>query len=154
MRKVNTTRFGEIEVEDEDVLKFPQGIPAFEDEHEFRMIPYPPGEDTPYAFLQSLTTPSLAFLMADPFRFFFDYSFEIDDESLETLGSPKQDDIAIYTILTLPDGKVEDMTANLMAPVVINSHTMTAKQVVLERSRYQTKHRLFPAKDEESKSDE
>ncbi len=145
MRKVNTLRFGEIEVEDEDVVHFPQGIPAFEDEHEFRIIPYPPGEDTPYAFLQSLTSPELAFLMADPFRFFVDYSFEIDDDSLEKLGSPKQEDLGIYVILTLPEGKVEEMTANLMAPVVINAANMQAKQVVLERSRYTTKHRLFPA---------
>lgn len=143
MKKVNTLRFGEIEVDDEDIVHFPHGIPAFEDEHEFRVIPYPLGEETPYAFLQSLQTPELAFLMADPFRFFADYTFEIDDDSLSSLGSPKQEDLGIYVILTLPDGKVEDMTANLMAPVVINANNMQAKQVVLERSRYTTKHRLF-----------
>ena len=54
MRKVNTLRFGEIEVSEEDVVNFAEGIPAFEEEHEFRIIPYPPGEETPYAFLQSL----------------------------------------------------------------------------------------------------
>ena len=145
MRTVNTLRFGQIEVDDEDVVHFKNGIPAFEDEHEFRIIPYPPEEDTPYAFLQSLTTPELAFLMADPFKFFADYSFEIDDESLSELGSPSQEHLGIYVILTLPDGKVDEMTANLMAPVVINAANMKAKQVVLDRSRYNTKHRLFPA---------
>ena len=145
MRKVNTLRFGEIEVEDEDIVHFENGIPAFEDEHEFRIIPYPPDQETPYAFLQSLKTPNLAFLMADPFKFFADYSFEIDDDSLEKLGSPKQEDVGIYVIITVPDGKVEEMTANLMAPVVINAANMKAKQVVLDRSRFNTKHRLFPA---------
>ena len=144
MRKVHTLRFGDIEVEDEDVVYFANGIPAFEDEHEFRIIPYPPEEETPYAFLQSLKTPELAFLMADPFKFFADYSFEIDDDSLAKLGSPRQEDLGIYVIITMPEGKVEEMTANLMAPIVINAANMQAKQIVLERSRFTTKHRLFP----------
>ena len=149
MRKVNTLRFGGIEVEEEDVVHFKNGIPAFEDEHEFRIIPYPPEEETPYAFLQSLQTPELAFLLADPFKFFGDYSFEIDDESLAALGSPKQEDLGIYVIITMPEGKVEEMTANLMAPVVINAANMQAKQIVLDRSRYTTKHRLFPTSGQE-----
>ena len=38
--KIKTTRFGEIEVEDEKIVHFKDGIPAFDDEHEFIVIPY------------------------------------------------------------------------------------------------------------------
>ena len=55
MKKVNTLRFGEIEVEEEKVVHFEDGIPAFEDEHEFLIIPY--DDESPYVFLQSITTP-------------------------------------------------------------------------------------------------
>ncbi|WP_033171350.1 flagellar assembly protein FliW [Selenomonas sp. ND2010] len=149
MKKVNTLRFGEIEVAEEKVVHFEDGIPAFEDEHEFLIIPY--DDESPYVFLQSITTPDLAFLMTMPFVFFPDYEFELDDESQNKLGIKTQEDMLIYTLLTIPGGKVAEMTANLMAPVVLNQNTMQARQVVLDKSRYTTKHRLFPENKEENK---
>ena len=55
----------------------------------------------------------------------------------------------IYTILTLSGTEIRDLTANLMAPIVINTTTRKAKQIVLERSAYTTKHRLFSAEKED-----
>jgi flagellar assembly factor FliW len=142
MKKVNTLRFGEIEIDEEKIVHFEDGIPAFEEEHEFVIIPY--DEESPYVFLQSLATPDLAFLMTMPFVFFPEYEFELDDESQAKLGIEKQEEMLIYSLLTIPGGKVSDMTANLMAPVVINTTNMQARQIVLDKSRYTTKHRLFP----------
>lgn len=142
MRKVNTARFGEIEVDEERIVHFAQGLPAFEEEREFLVIPY--DETSPYVFLQSLATPDLAFLMTIPFIFFSEYEFEIDDDTLKKLGITEQEELLIYVLLTLPGGKVQEMTANLMAPIVINTTNMQARQIVLDKSRYHTKHRLFP----------
>lgn len=147
MKKVNTLRFGEIEVEEDKIVHFEHGIPAFDEEHEFLIIPY--NEESPYVFLQSLNTPDLAFLMTMPFVFFPDYEFEIDDETQARLGITKQEDMLVYTLLTIPGGRVQDMTANLMAPVLINTQNMQAIQLVLDKSRYTTKHRLFPEKKED-----
>lgn len=147
MKKVNTLRFGEVEVDEAKIVHFADGIPAFEDEHEFVIVPY--DEESPYVFLQSMTTPDLAFLMTIPFVFFPDYEFEIDDENQEKLELTRQEDMIIYTLLTVNGGKVKDMTANLMAPVVLNTANMQARQIVLDRSSYTTKHRLFPEKKEE-----
>lgn len=144
MRKINTLRFGELEIEEQDVVRFADGIPAFEDEHEFVVLPYEEG--TPYMFLQSMTTPELAFLMTDPFVFFPDYSFELDDENLEKLAINSMDDVLVCTLISVPRSGVADMTTNLLAPVVINRHTMQARQIVLEKTQYTTKHRLFPEK--------
>ena len=142
MRKINTMRFGEIEEDESKIVHFPQGIPAFEDEHEFVIIPYDP--ESPYVFLQSAVTPELAFLMTMPFVFFPDYEFSLDDAVVENLGVRAAEDLLVYSLLTIPDGNIKTMTANLLAPVVINRKTMQARQVVLEKSRYTTKHRLFP----------
>ena len=147
MKKVNTLRFGEIEIDEEKIVHFEDGIPAFEEEHEFVIIPY--DEESPYVFLQSLATPDLAFLMTMPFVFFPEYEFELDDESQAKLGIEKQEEMLIYSLLTIPGWKVSDMTANLMAPVVINTTNMQARQIVLDKSRYTTKHRLFPEKKED-----
>lgn len=144
MRKINTLRFGELEIEDQNVVRFADGIPAFEDEHEFVVLPYEEG--TPYMFLQSMMTPELAFLMTDPFVFFPDYSFELDDENMEKLAINSMDDVLVCTLISVPRSGVADMTTNLLAPVVINRHTMQARQIVLEKTQYTTKHRLFPEK--------
>ena len=144
MRKINTLRFGELEIEEQDVVRFADGIPAFEDEHEFVVLPYEEG--TPYMFLQSMMTPELAFLMTDPFVFFPDYSFELDDENMEKLAINSMDDVLVCTLISVPRSGVADMTTNLLAPVVLNRHTMQARQIVLEKTQYTTKHRLFPEK--------
>lgn len=142
MRKVYTSRFGEIEVDEKKIVHFKNGIPAFEEEHEFIVLPYE--EESPYYFMQSLKSPDLAFVLTIPFLFFPEYSFEIDEETIKELGINNSDQIFYYTMITIPNGSIRNMTANLVAPIVINSGTMQAKQVVLEKSNYTTKHRLFP----------
>ena len=142
MLKVNTSRFGEIEVNENNVVKFENGIPAFEGENEFVILPY--DQESPYYFMQSLRSPYLAFLLTNPFLFFPDYTFEIDDETLAELEIKNQENVEYFSMITIPNGSIRYMTANLLAPVVINTDNMRAKQVVLEKSNYTTKHRLFP----------
>jgi len=142
MRKVYTSRFGEIEVDEKKVVHFKDGIPAFEDEHEFVILPYE--EDSPYYFMQSLKSPDLAFLLTIPFLFFNDYTFELDDTVVADLGIEDSENVFYYTMVTIPNGSIRYMTANLLAPIVLNGANMRAKQVVLEKTNYTTKHRLFP----------
>ncbi len=142
MSKVYTSRFGEIEVDEQKIVHFKNGIPAFEEEHEFIILPY--DEESPYYFMQSLRSPDLAFLLTIPFIFFPEYTFEIDEETVQELDITNRDEIFYYTMVTIPNGSIRYMTANLLAPIVLNSKNMHAKQVVLEKSNYTTKHRLFP----------
>ena len=125
MRKIYTSRFGELEVDEAKVVYFQNGIPAFENEHEFIVLPY--DEESPYYFMQSLNSPDLAFLLTIPFLFFPDYSFEIDDATIRELDVKNSDKLLYYSMITIPNGSIRYMTANLLAPVVIN-----------------IEHRLFP----------
>ena len=142
MRKIATNRFGELEIEDSKIVHFPLGIPAFEEEREFVLLPY--DENSPYYYLQSAQRAELSFLLTEPFVFFPDYTVEIDDATLTELEIKNQDHVEIYTMLTIPNGSVRYMTANLLAPIVINSENMQARQIVMDKSNYKTKHRLFP----------
>ena len=152
MRKITTTRFGEIEEDESKMVHFAAGLPAFEDEHEFIIIPY--DEESPCVFLQSVTTPDLAFLMAIPFIFFPDYEFRLEDDVLESLALERQEDLLLYTLLTIPGSDIREMTANLLAPIVINSRTNEGRQIVLDKSSYRTKHKLFSKKTEDRKESE
>lgn len=138
---VKTTRFGEIEIQQDKIIVFKQGIPGFEEETQFVIMPYE--ENSPFFLLQSVKTDFLAFLMTDPFKFFADYEFNIDDDNLLELGIEHTEEVAIFSMVTVRDANVRNMTANLVAPVVINMGNNCGKQIVLEKSPYKTQHRVF-----------
>lgn len=144
MKKLSTTRFGKIEIDETKIINFAEGIPAFDAEKEFVIIPY--SQDAPFFFLQSVKTPDLAFLMANPFVFFEDYEFTINDESLQKLKLKDQKDLLIYCLLTIPESNIKKATANLLAPIIINQVNHQGMQLILENSPYNTRHLLINKK--------
>ncbi len=133
---VKTLLFGDIEVDDEYKIEFVSPILGFEDEREFILIKEK--EDFPFLWLQSLKTPELAFLLIDPFVFFPEYVIELDD-------SYKDRPIIIYVIVTLNED-FRLSTANLVAPIIIDTESKKASQIILENSPYTTRHYLFENK--------
>jgi len=142
MKRIKTLRFGEIEEDESKIIHFAQGLPAFEEEHEFILILQ--NMDSPYVFLQSVKTPELAFLMTRPFVFFPSYEFTLPEMTREQLALQDSKDVDVYTLITIPEGQIQKMTTNLLAPIVINKCNYEAQQVILERTNYLTKHALFP----------
>ncbi len=143
--KINTVRFGEIEVLERQVFTFANGLPGFPDEREFAFLPHDDKtDDKPtFAYLQSLMTPELTFLLADPFAFFPDYEFIIDDETEQGLGTSASNLPMVWSIAMVLNN-VEDMTVNLVAPVLFNVENRQAVQMILDNNKYNTRHRLFP----------
>lgn len=138
---VNSTRFGQLEFAEDEIIRFPDGLPGFTDQTAFAVIPHSP--DSPFVFFQSVGDPDLTFLMVAPFAFFSDYEFELDDGSVQALGIDDPKDVKVFNIVTVPE-KTEEMTTNLLAPIVVNWCRRLARQTVLEKTAYTTKHRLFP----------
>jgi flagellar assembly factor FliW len=140
--KIATKYHGDIEIHEQDIVRFQQGIPGFLEEKQFVLLPL---ADTPFVILQSIKTPALGFVMIEPFSYFPTYEIELDDNTLEQLQITGEQDVALYVILTVAD-PFDDTTANLQAPIVINVHKLLGKQVILTNTDYKTKHRLFPEK--------
>jgi flagellar assembly factor FliW len=138
---IHSTRLGELEVSDDMMIDFSYGVPGFPDEKTFVFLPYK--EESPFAFLQSTAEPNLTFLVVDSFTFFRDYEFTLPDEIVAELGLSTDNVPQIYNIVRVPE-KSEEMTANLLAPIVINMKDRKAMQIVLEMTPYSTRHRLFP----------
>ena len=138
---VKSTRFGEQEVPENLVLTFDEGIPGFPEETAFAFLGFHP--ESPFAYLQSTKDPDLTFLIVDPFAFFKDYGFELDDEFAKKMGYKEGAAVAVFNIVSVPSN-FEEMTANLVAPLVVVWETRKAVQFVLQNSAYNTRHRLFP----------
>ncbi|WP_062237769.1 flagellar assembly protein FliW [Fictibacillus sp. FJAT-27399] len=136
---------GDIEIEQKDVITFEHGIPGFEEETEFVILPF---EDTPFSILQSVTTPGLAFVTADPFTYFPGYDFTLPESVVNGLAIKEQQDVFVQVIVTLRD-ELKESTANLQAPVIINKMKSLGKQVVLNDNQYTSRHLIFTAVAEE-----
>ncbi|MGE1114259.1 flagellar assembly protein FliW [Priestia megaterium] len=138
--KISTSYHGDIEIDNQQTLTFNQGIPGFLEETEFVILPLPEAEA--FQVLQSIQTKELAFIITDPFQFFSDYDFHLEPQEIEKLQLQQAEDAAVYVLLTMSDS-MEKITANLQAPVIINTKQQLAKQVILMNTAYETKHRLF-----------
>ena len=138
---IQSTRFGPLEIAETDIINFPHGIPGFPDEKTFAAVVSDP--DSPFSFLQSTTEANLTFLLADPFTFFNDYEFTLDDEVARELGVSPEKPPQIFIIATVKE-KLENMTVNLLAPLVINGQGRIGRQIVLDKSDYGTRQPLFP----------
>jgi flagellar assembly factor FliW len=138
--KIDTKYHGEIEVKSEDVLIFEHGIPGFGEERRFVLLPLP--ENEWFHIMQSVQTPELGFVVTDPFVFFKEYDFELDQASVELLAHPSEKEVQVLNILTIRE-TLHESTANLQAPIIINLANRKGKQVILTNSDYQTKHLIF-----------
>ncbi|MCT8140149.1 flagellar assembly protein FliW [Anaerobacillus sp. CMMVII] len=138
---IKTKYLGEVEINEESIIKFENGIPSFLDEKQFVLLPF--GQETPLYILQSVITPELGFVCVSPFQFFPDYQVKLSDSNLEALVIEKEEDVALYVILTVQD-PFTDTTANLQGPIVINTKKQKAKQILLSETNYRTKHLLMP----------
>jgi flagellar assembly factor FliW len=134
------TKFQEvIEIQESDIMNFEQGLPGFEEEKEFVLLPI---EGTELSLLQSIQTKDLAFITTDPFHFFKQYNFEISKADLEYLEIKDQKDVFVQVIITVVD-PYEKSTANLQAPLIQNVKNNKSKQIILSDSKYRTKHLLI-----------
>lgn len=136
--------WGELEVGEEEVYHFSKGLPGFDEENQFVLIPW---EDTPFIYLQSIKEPDLSFLLVSPFIFAPDYSFELPEADRAELGISEE--VSVFSIVTI-QSEVSKSTMNLLAPVVLNPSKRTGKQVVLHQSSYGTRHQIWPARDTSS----
>lgn len=131
--KLKTAYMGEVEVDPSTFLTFDHGIPGFEDEKQFAILPI---EDNPaFHVLQSTKTEALAFIVTNPYVLTTDYSFDIDEATVHTLHITDEKEVAVFAIVSLKETLAQS-TINLKAPIVLNTTNNKAKQVILANDAY------------------
>ena len=137
---IKTSRFGEIDIDENRIIYFSEGLVGFPDDKKYVVLEHKPG--SPFMWLQSLISPGLAFVIMNPFQVYPEYLKEISPEEEKVLKPGENDNVMIFTIVTIPGGKAEDSSVNLMAPVVIDPAANEGKQVILANSDYNHRHPL------------
>jgi len=141
--KVNTSRFGTLDIPQNKIIHFPDGLYGFEKETEFTLLPFNPNVESPMEWMQSLKSSHLAFVITDPYLYLLDYKLKLSEEDKKRVKLEGQELFLTRTIVTIPENYLE-MTANLIAPLVINKDKGVAKQFVLTSMDYDTRHYLLP----------
>jgi len=139
--KIETTRFGELEVEDTQCVEFPEGILGFNNFHQYAIIPHQDGDIL--WWLQSREIKELAFLICDPLIFKPDYQVSIKHEDLGKIDAESVDSCDVWVILNV-SGEEGTISANLKGPIILNREKRLARQIVLDDERYGVRTPLLP----------
>lgn len=135
--KLSTKYFGEIDIDDSEIINFEGGMPGFEYLTKFVVIKQ---EDIIIDWIQSVED-DITFPIINPFLANKEYEFKIPDNTIKKLEIEEHEDISIYTIVTIPEN-IEEMRTNLQAPIIINNKTKKGKQLILDE-RYPLRYMIF-----------
>lgn len=132
-KRIESRNFGSISFESKDVLEVPEGVLGFSHLSRFLLIE---SEDfEPFKFLQSIEEPVICFPLIDPILVDTSYRLELKPEAQKELGLGNPEEGLVYSVVTLA-GDAQGATANLCAPLVINTSNMRGSQVILFDSEY------------------
>ena len=138
--KIATTRFGDLQVDEKDILNFKEGILGFENLTQFFIVD--PGDNTLILWLQSIQDGSVAFPVIEPKIFNPNYVAKLLPSELQSLQLDSLAAAKIYSILTIPQDVVQ-MSANLKAPIIINSSSNLARQIVLQDNKLSVRFEMY-----------
>lgn len=140
MVNVKTTRFGDIEVNEADIVQLPTGLIGFPELKSYVLLDH--DKDSPFKWLQSLDDGAIAFVLINPLMFKPDYLVEVSEAEVADLALENEEDAIISVIITMPSNP-QNMTANLKAPLVFNLKNRRGKQLILNASEYTTRHNIM-----------
>ena len=117
MQQIETSRFGNVKIQDDQILNFPRGLIGFADVMQYALIPAPDNDG--FFWLQAVGVPDLEFLVTDPQPFFKDYEVPIREETQADLQLADTKD---GRVLVICNRVGEWLTGNLLGPLVITVH--------------------------------
>ncbi len=128
--EVHDTRFGTLDVNEEEIIRLDNGLMGFPNSTRYIMFPY--ADDSSFFWLQSVDEPEIAFIVINPFDFFNDLVFEVGDDDAAGISLERGEDVEIFTLVTIPDGAPEEMRTNLAGPVVVNVNNRQGCQILVK----------------------
>lgn len=144
---IQSATLGTMEVREEEVIRFEQGLPGFE--HLVRFVLAEVGEGLPFYLLQSLEEANISFLIVDPFLYYPEYEVVLTASLQEELGIKDHTMAAIMCIVTTP-ADVLQSTVNLQAPLIMNTEQRLGRQYIMNGTDYHTRHVLIRSQSADS----
>ena len=135
--RIVSRRFGTYDIPTSQIIRFPEGLVGLPEIREVALLE-PRNPASPFRYLLCVNHPEVAFVVCAPDDFFPGYSAEVPKPEY---GGPE--DVVVLALVTVPE-RPREMTANLLAPLVIDCRRREGRQLVLDAARFTTRHRLLP----------
>jgi flagellar assembly factor FliW len=140
---VKTKYFGEVDLDEKKILTFDNGMMGFEELKKYAILyDIEKEQKSTISWLQSLDETELAFPVINPLLVDENYDPTVKEEYLEPLGAFKETDLVVLLTVTVPE-KIENITANFKAPIIINAATAKGCQVIVENQDYKIKQEIY-----------
>lgn len=139
--EINTRDFGIIEVQNDAVYEFPDGLYGFEDDKRFAIFENTV-EEISFLYLQSMDHIVPCFLVFEPWDLHPDYQPVLSKEDMELCQADNIDDLIFLVIASVPSS-IEELSINIKSPVVLNPKTKEARQVILQNPEYTVRYLPF-----------
>lgn len=137
---IDTKPFGKIEIDEKQIVEFPDGILGFEFEKKFAILDSK--EHVPFKWMQAFSEPTLAFVIIRPSDFSIEYELSVSQSDIEALKVDDTDELLVFAIVTIPSDPSQ-MTANLQGPILINPKERIGRQAISLNEKYRVKHRIL-----------
>jgi flagellar assembly factor FliW len=140
--ETNSKLFGKINYVKENIIYFEEGLIGIPDKKNFILIEKE--NFKPFSYLQCVDDGSFILVVINPILVIKDYKFEIYKDDLASVGLTENDtdNLSLLGIVIMAD-KIENVTVNLRAPIIININTKHAKQVILQNNDYSVEEPLI-----------
>ncbi len=143
MKKIKSRVLGEIEVDEATQLNFNGSILGFEEYNDFYILDNNSDKDSIFKILQSSENEDLSWIVLSPFAAFPDYELDVHDEDVKSLNIESEKDVIALVMVTIVNNDYENMTVNLLGPIIINLKNNLGKQCIIKSNKYTTKHKLL-----------
>ena len=140
--QILTKIFGEITIDDDKIIQFPNGIIGFPNLTDFTLVHDEDKGTDSIHWLQSIQEPAFAMPVMDPLIVCPDYNPEVDDELLGIIGEIVPEELLVLVTVTVPKDLTK-MSVNLKGPIIINAAEKKALQVIVEGDEYQVKFPIY-----------
>jgi len=138
--QIETVRFGAVEIDEAKLITFNDGIPGLEAYCKYALLQFE--ESYPIIWLQSVDEGGICLPVLDTFAVLTGYVFDIADEDVRELELKGPEELHVVSVLVIPE-EIQGMTANLAAPIIINTVSGKAKQIMLNGSDYNVRAPVF-----------
>lgn len=135
--QIETKFHGQIQIDSQMIYQFPTGLPGFEEQHQFVILPID-GNDT-FQVMQSTEEAGVAFVVANPYAFVPTYDLKIDEATVNSLAIEKEEDVFVLAVVSVKE-PFEQSTLNLQAPLIFNRNNQKGKQMIVNQSTYSMRH--------------
>lgn len=140
---IKTKHFGEINLDEDKIITFDEGILGFTDCKRYAIIyDNESGERPDITWLQNIEEPNLSIPVISPFLIRPDFNPTVEDALLSSLGNITADNLVVLVSVTVPND-VSKISANLKAPFVINAETKRGCQVIVDDADYEIKYYFY-----------